>query len=94
MSDKPTTMDRIIRDRKTEERIRAMDATEIVDEIHSLEDRREEAQEAFINEIGELPDKWRNPATHDAVGAEIDAPDVVDCAIDLQAKLKEYGYDS
>ena len=42
--DKPTTMDRIIRDRKTEERIRAMDATEIVDEIHSLEDRLEAAE--------------------------------------------------
>ena len=37
-------MDKIVRERQTEERIRAMDAAEIVDEIHSLEDSLEAAE--------------------------------------------------
>ena len=51
---------------------------------------RLEAAEELIKDIGALPDRWRNPAAHDDVGAEIDPPEVVDCAVELQAKLKDH----
>lgn len=45
-------MKQIVRERQTEERIRAMDAPEIVDEIHALEDRIEELEaEAAYNAL-------------------------------------------
>lgn len=43
MSDEPSTIIVVIRERKTEERVRAMDAMDIVEWIHRLEDEAEAA---------------------------------------------------
>lgn len=45
---------RVQRERKTEDRIRAMDAHEIVDEIHRLEDQIERLEGAFHGFNGDL----------------------------------------
>ena len=40
----PETMDLVVRERRTEERVRAMDVPEIVDLVHEMEDEADRAE--------------------------------------------------
>lgn len=52
------TVEQVKRERETEERVRAMDASEIVDWVHSLEDGEEKLIEELSKTKSEVTDAW------------------------------------